>query len=112
MVDQVCGARPTSAMPPAAGNVSGTPDGDAVFRGLFQTRDIQQEHTMATQQISFLIPPYGTATLTLPELLTPDAFARLDSAIDQALTEPRLALGDAAPDPGSIEYDSWLIQQQ
>jgi hypothetical protein len=67
---------------------------------------------MATQQISFLIPPYGTATLTLPELLTPDAFARLDSAIDQALTEPRLALGDAAPDPGSIEYDSWLIQQQ
>jgi hypothetical protein len=34
---------------------------------------------MATQQISFLIPPYGTATLSLPELLTPDAFARLDS---------------------------------
>ena len=51
-------------------------------------------------------------TLTLPELLTPDAFARLDSAIDQALAEPRQALGDAAPDPGSIEYDSWLIRQQ
>jgi hypothetical protein len=56
--------------------------------------------------------PYGTATLTLPELLTPDAFARLDSAIDQALAEPHQALGDAAPDLGSIEYDSWLIRQQ
>jgi len=67
---------------------------------------------MVTQQISFLIPPYGTATLNLPELLTPDAFARLDSAIDQALAEPRQALGDAAPDPGSIEYDSWLNRQQ
>jgi hypothetical protein len=50
--------------------------------------------------------------LNLPELLTPDAFARLDSAIDQALAEPRQALDDAAPDPGSIEYDSWLIRQQ
>jgi hypothetical protein len=77
-----------------------------------QTRDIQQENRMTTQQISFLIPPYGTATLTLPELLTPDAFARLDSAIDQALAEPRQALDDAAPGPGSIEYDSWLIRQQ
>jgi hypothetical protein len=67
---------------------------------------------MTTQQISFLIPPYGTATLTLPELLTPDAFARLDSAIDQALAEPHQAPGDAAPDLGSIEYDSWLIPQQ
>ncbi|MCB4364217.1 hypothetical protein KIH07_10760 [Hydrogenophaga taeniospiralis] len=67
---------------------------------------------MTTQQISILIPPYGTATLTLPAMLTPDAFARLDSAIDQALAEPHQALGDAAPDPGSIEYDSWLIRQQ
>jgi len=92
-------------MPSAAGNVSGTPDGDAVVRGLPKTRDIQQECTMTTQQISILIPPYGTATLTLPAMLTPDAFARLDSAIDQAL-------GDTAPDPGSIEYDSWLIRQQ
>ena len=67
---------------------------------------------MTTQQISFLIPPYGTATLTLPDLLTPDAFARLDSAIDHALAEPRREPGDAAPDPGSIEFDSWLIQRQ
>lgn len=66
---------------------------------------------MTTQQISILIPPYGTATLTLPAMLTPDAFARLDSAIDQALAEPSQALGDTTPDPGSIEYDSWLIRQ-
>ena len=67
---------------------------------------------MATQQLTFSIPPYGTATLTLPEVLTPDAFARLDSAIDSVLGEPRQNPGDAAPDPGSIEYDSWVIQRQ
>lgn len=67
---------------------------------------------MATQQMTFLIPPYGTATLTLPELLTPEAFACLDSAISRVLGEPRQDLGAAAaPDPGSIEFDSWLIQR-
>jgi len=67
---------------------------------------------MTTQQISILIPPYGTATLTLPAMLTPDAFARLDSAIDQALVEPRQTLGHGAKDPGSIEFDSWVIPRQ
>jgi hypothetical protein len=65
---------------------------------------------MTTQQITFLIPPYGTATLTLPELLTPDAFARLDSAIGEALREPRRSGGaDATSDPGALEFDSWLV---
>lgn len=65
---------------------------------------------MTTQQITFLLPPYGTATLTLPELLTPDAFARLDSAIGDALREPcRNGIAHAANDPGAIEFDSWLI---
>ncbi|KRB96770.1 hypothetical protein ASE11_15255 [Hydrogenophaga sp. Root209] len=77
-----------------------------------RTRTIQQEYTMATQLISFLIPPYGTATLTLPDMLTPDAFARLDSAIDRALAQPQPEPADAAPDPGSIEFDSWLIHLQ
>jgi hypothetical protein len=67
---------------------------------------------MTTQQISILIPPYGTATLTLPTMLTPDAFARLDAAIDRALGDPCQAHGDAPPDPGSIEFDSWVIQRQ
>lgn len=67
---------------------------------------------MTTQQITFLLPPYGTATLTLPKLLTPDAFARLDSAIGDALREPcRNGSADAANDPGAIEFDSWLIHQ-
>lgn len=112
MVGRVWGARSASAMASAGGNVSGTPSRDAVLSGLHPARDMQQEHTMATQQISFLIPPYGTATLTLPELLTPDAFARLDAAIDQALGEPRHEREDAAQDPGSIEFNSWLIQRQ
>lgn len=65
---------------------------------------------MTTQQITFLIPPYGTATLTLPELLTPGAFARLDAAIGDALREPnRGGSADAANDPGTIEFDSWLV---
>ncbi|MEO5697588.1 MAG: hypothetical protein ABIQ60_10705 [Burkholderiaceae bacterium] len=64
---------------------------------------------MTTQQVKFLIPPYGTATLTLPELLTPDAFARLDAAIDDALREPCLdGSADAANDPAAIEFGSWL----
>ncbi len=65
---------------------------------------------MTTQQISFLLPPYGNATLTLPELLTPAAFARLDSAVRDALREPcRNGIADAADDPGAVEVDSWLI---
>jgi hypothetical protein len=48
--------------------------------------------------------------LTLPKLLTPDAFARLDSAIGDGLREPcRNGIADAANDPGAIEFDSWLI---
>ncbi len=67
---------------------------------------------MTTQQITFLLPPYGTATLTLPELLTPDAFARLNSAIVDAVRGPcRNGGTDAANDPGAIEFDSWLIHQ-
>ena len=49
--------------------------------GLLQARATQPECPMTTQQITFSIPPYGTAILTLPEHLTPDVFARLDSAI-------------------------------
>ena len=64
---------------------------------------------MTTQQITFLLPPYGTATLTLPKLLTPDAFARLDSAIGDGLREPCRNGIDAVNDPGAIEFDSWLI---
>jgi hypothetical protein len=69
---------------------------------------------MTTQQITFLLAPYGTATLTFPERLTPDAFLRLDSAIGQALREPGTAAGsepaEATTDPGAIEVDSWLLQ--
>lgn len=65
---------------------------------------------MTTQQITFLIPPYGTAILGLPEMLTPDAFSRFESAIDDALGNSRRDLGDhTATDPGSIEFDSWLV---
>lgn len=68
---------------------------------------------MTTQQMTFLLPPYGTATLTLPDHLTPDAFARLDAAIGDALREPcRAASADAGQDPGAIEFDSWLPHLQ
>ena len=65
---------------------------------------------MTMQQMTFLIPPYWTATLTLPELLTPDAFSRLESAISDTLGDPRRDLGDhTATDPGSVEFDSWSV---
>ncbi|WP_298824844.1 hypothetical protein [uncultured Piscinibacter sp.] len=67
---------------------------------------------MTTQQITIQLPPYGTATLTLPKLLTPDAFARLDSAVGNALREPSSESStEARGDPGAIEYDSWLVDQ-
>ena len=67
---------------------------------------------MTTQQITFSIPPYGTAILTLPEHLTPDVFARLDSAIGDALREScRKGSADAANDAGAVEFDSWSIQR-
>ncbi len=66
---------------------------------------------MTTQQITFLLPPYGTATLTLPERLTPDGFVRLESAIGEALREPcRNGSTGAANDPGAIEVDSWMTR--
>ena len=67
---------------------------------------------MTTQQITFSIPPYGTATLTLPGHLTPAVFARLDSAIGDALRESCCnSSADATNDPGAIEFDSWSIQR-
>lgn len=63
---------------------------------------------MTTQHITIQLPPYGTATLALPRLLTPDAFARLDSAINDALREPS---SENSTDSGAIEYDSWLVDQ-
>ncbi|MEO7244449.1 MAG: hypothetical protein ABIX12_04800 [Rubrivivax sp.] len=68
---------------------------------------------MTTQQITFLLPPYGTASLALPEILTPEAFARLDSAISDALREPRRdGTADAADDPGAVEFDSWSVHRR
>ncbi len=67
---------------------------------------------MTTQQLTFQIPPYGTATLTLPEMLTSDTFARLDSAIGRVLAEPQHPPGDSSgADPGSVEFDSWLVDR-
>lgn len=63
---------------------------------------------MTTQHITIQLPPYGTATLSLPKLMTPDAFMRLDSAIGEALREPGSA---NSTDPGAVEYHSWLVDQ-
>lgn len=66
---------------------------------------------MNTQQLTFVIPPYGTATLSLPEMLTVDDFTRLSSAVGTALGDlPRdVDERTAATDPGSIEFDSWRV---
>jgi hypothetical protein len=77
------------------------------FCGLLKAREFNRSDSMTTQKLTFLVPPYATATLMLPELLTPDAFARLESAVGEALREPRRDGGANANAPGAIEYDSW-----
>ncbi|MEP7280936.1 MAG: hypothetical protein ABI696_03060 [Rubrivivax sp.] len=68
---------------------------------------------MTTQQITFLLPPYGSASLALPEMLTPETFARLDAAISDALREPhRCGTAEAADDPGAVEFDSWTVHRR
>jgi len=65
---------------------------------------------MKMQQMTFLLPPYGTATLQFPEVLTAEAFARLDSAIASAMGEPQLhdSTPAATHDAAAVEVDSWL----
>lgn len=68
---------------------------------------------MTTQAMTFQIPPYGTATLNLPQVLTPDTFAGLESAIHRVLGEPQRGRGDeSAADPGAIEFDSWSVHSR
>lgn len=63
---------------------------------------------MNTQQMTFVIPPYGTATLCLPEMLTVDDFTRLTTAVSTALGDvPPDADARIATDPGAVEFDSW-----
>lgn len=61
---------------------------------------------MNTQEIRIQIPPYGTAQLSLPALLSVDRFQRLQAAVGAAVGEPPAAQS-AAADPGAVEFDSW-----
>ncbi|WP_137918135.1 hypothetical protein [Hydrogenophaga sp. 2FB] len=68
---------------------------------------------MTTQQMTFVIPPYGTATLSLPEMLTVDAFSRLTMAVSGALADVSPDADERiATDPGSIEVDSWRVNMK
>jgi hypothetical protein len=78
--------------------------------GPLRARNLPTERHMTTQQLTFRIPPSGTATLTLPGQLTPEAFARLESAVGAALDERRPDADPATADPGSIEFDSWRVR--
>lgn len=64
---------------------------------------------MNTQEIRFQIPPYGSAQLSLPELLSVDGFQRLQAAVGAiAGGPPKGQAPAAAADPGAVEFDSWL----
>lgn len=65
---------------------------------------------MKMQQVTFLLPPYGTATLSLPEVLTTDTFIRLEAAVNDVIGEqaPSVA-AKSETDRGAIEFDSWLV---
>ena len=58
------------------------------------------------------IPGGGSATLTLPESMTPAALSRFEAALSSYLRTLRRDLVGAAGDandPGAIEYASWAI---
>ena len=64
------------------------------------------------------IPGGGSATLTLPEPMTPAALSHFEAALGSYLRTLRRDLVGAdadadtgAADPGAIEYASWAIRQ-
>ncbi|MBW7833914.1 MAG: hypothetical protein H3C29_11930 [Simplicispira suum] len=67
---------------------------------------------MTTQNVNFQLYPCGSATIALPEVLTSDAFNRLDLAVNDALCQPRRDISaNAAGDPGPIESDACRLAQ-
>jgi hypothetical protein len=77
---------------------------------LFQPCHAQKEYPMTQQQTTLSIPDCAPATLTLPHPLTLESIGRLEEAIGSLFRTFRTDLrGNAADDPGCVEYDSWSI---
>lgn len=65
---------------------------------------------MTQPQTTFSIPDCEAATLTLPDPLTMASIGSIERAIGSLFRMFRKDLrGNAANDPGCIEYDSWSI---
>jgi hypothetical protein len=60
---------------------------------------------MTMQKLS--LPDCGSATLTLPDPLTPDVIGQLERGWHKLLLTLRRELRSDQPDPGDLEFASW-----
>ncbi len=63
---------------------------------------------MNTRQLRFPMPGTEPAVLTLPQALSAETLQRLETELSDTLGALRHELHDDTPDPGQIEYASWL----
>jgi hypothetical protein len=66
------------------------------------------EHTMNARQMTFPLPGNGPAVLTLPQTLPPETLVELEHSLMAALRDLQRETCADAPDPGQMEYASWL----
>lgn len=65
---------------------------------------------MNTSQLSVSLPDAGAAVLTLPQPLNAESLGLLEQALAATLAMLRRDLRGDAPDPGALEYASWMAQ--
>ncbi|WP_342132320.1 hypothetical protein [Hydrogenophaga sp. OTU3427] len=65
---------------------------------------------MTATQLNLPLPSQGLAVLTLPQPLTQQSLLELEQALFGQLNSLHHALFDPAPDPGQLEYASWMRQ--
>jgi hypothetical protein len=64
---------------------------------------------MTMRRITLPLADCEPAVLTVPEPCTTEALARIEQAAVAALRALRAGAAAAQDDPGSIEFDSWLL---
>lgn len=63
---------------------------------------------MTARQLTFPVPGSTPAVLTLPQTLPPEALEALEHALTAALRNQKGEARADVPDPGQVEYASWL----
>lgn len=63
---------------------------------------------MNTRQLHFTLPGAEPAVLSLPQTLSAETLKHLEAELSNTLGALRHEMDDNTPDPGQIEYASWL----